>query len=86
VSAAEHAGFQVSTIPRRGSVAHWYADESSQSCGPSPAPHAGGGGHVAVVYRVMRDQSVLVAEYDGQTRQFQMRRDRAPRYLYIGLR
>jgi surface antigen len=84
-NAADKAGFEVSAIPLLGSIAHWYAGESSHSAGPTPA-HAGGGGHVGVVIAVMRDHSVLVAEYDGQTRRFGTRHDRAPRYIYIGLK
>jgi surface antigen len=82
--AAGAAGFRVSTTPRVGSVAHWYAGEHSRSASV-PVPYASGAGHVAVVYRVLSDDSVDVAEYDGETRRFQMRHDRAPRYLYIGL-
>lgn len=82
--AAADAGFAMSTTPRVGTVAHWAAGERSRTA-DAGRPYAGGGGHVAVVYRVLVDLSVYVAEYNGRTRLFQVRHDRAPRYLYIGV-
>lgn len=57
---------------------------SSAPTGIGPVFGAGCNGHVAVVYAVRPDGRVDVAEYNGHTRMFGTRTDRAPRYLYIG--
>jgi surface antigen len=89
-SGARRAGFPVETTPVVGSIAQWRAGESSPPVRVSQIPYpdvaltAGGYGHVAVVAAVLRDGSVLVAEYDGGDRGFHLLHTRAPRYLYIG--
>jgi surface antigen len=95
--AATLAGFPVSHHPVVGSIAQWHAWEASP---PPPRsrdvdrhrpyrdqPEVVGGpyGHVAVVTTVLRDDSVLVAGYDGEERQLELLHTRAPRYLYIGV-
>lgn len=95
---AVEAGFPVSRRPAVGSVAQWHKWEPSP---PSPRSRdvnlylpyrdeldltAGPYGHVAVVVRVLPDDSVLLVQYNGADRQLQLVHGRAPRYLYIGVR
>lgn len=94
--AARAAGFVVSRRPVVGSIAEWHAGEASPRIpsssagryGPyvdAPDLTAGTDGHVAVVMKVLPDRSVLVADYNGETRRFERLHTRAPRYLYIGV-
>lgn len=80
--AARSAGFTVSAVPLPGSVAQWRAGERQA---PDCSFAAGPQGHVAVVLHVYPDGTAQVAEYDGRSRTFAVRRDRAPRYLYLGV-
>jgi surface antigen len=85
--AAEAAGFPVRATPIVGSIAQWDPGEASPSGPGSPRAGevAGGHGHVAVVQEVNPDGSVLVSEYDGEDRSYDVHVTRAPRYLYIGV-
>jgi surface antigen len=93
------AGFVVSRRPIAGSLAQWRGLERSPrpraGGGDDRTPPsytddrrltAGPHGHVAVVLHVLADGSALVAGYDGRTRQPELARVLAPRYLYIGIR
>lgn len=88
-AAARKAGFVTSSAPRVGSVAQWPAGKPRRDGTEgkrSGAPfRAGRLGHVAIVVHVYPNGLVRLAEFNGSTRRFQIRRGRAPHYLYIGL-
>ena len=89
-SAAQQAGFTVSTVPVVGSIAQWGANETSTwSTGGGGYSWftAGGDGHVAIVTGVYPNGNVNIAQYNmGDSRSFStLNNVRAPRYIYIPL-
>lgn len=71
---------------RVGAIAHWNQGETSawwSTSGGRGTFKAGSYGHVAVVYKIYSDGSVLVRQYNVSGPNYSTMRVKAPRYLVI---
>jgi surface antigen len=84
--ATRQGGWKVSHKPAVGTVAQWQAFEMSSWNHGHRTMTAGEYGHVGIVTKVFNDGTVRINQYNATgNRGYSVHRERAPRYLYIGI-
>jgi surface antigen len=84
--ATRQGGWRVSHKPAVGAVAQWRAFEMSSWNHGHRTMTAGEYGHVGIVTKVFNDGTVRINQYNATgNRSYSVHREKAPRYLYIGM-